>query len=94
MEVKVVIPNTFRPLFPPEMLYAHAFVAGGAVASTRSRHRFRDMSDAPRVSAGLGLTFLIKQFVRLELNYVVPMRYVSGDQCAPCFQFGAGLNFL
>lgn len=76
------------------MLIAHTFVAGGAVASTDSRHRFRDMLDALRVSAGFGLTFLIKNFVRIELNYVFPLKYMSGDQCGPSFQIGAGLNFL
>ncbi|VDK50147.1 unnamed protein product [Gongylonema pulchrum] len=55
------------------MLYAHAFLGSGAVAPVNSRHRFRDMSDAPRISAGLGLTFLIRHFIRLELNYVIPL---------------------
>ncbi|KAM3724617.1 SAM50-like protein [Dirofilaria immitis] len=86
--------HIYRPLFPPEMLFAHAFVAGGAVASADSRHRLRDMSDVLRVSAGLGLTFLIKNFVRIELNYVIPLRYLPGDHCAASFQMGAGLNFL
>ncbi|VDK88744.1 unnamed protein product [Onchocerca ochengi] len=86
--------HIYRPLFPPEMLFAHAFVSGGAVASADSRHRLRDMSDAFRVSTGLGLTFLIKNFVRIELNYVIPLRHMSGDHCAPSFQMGAGLNFL
>ncbi|VBB32483.1 unnamed protein product [Acanthocheilonema viteae] len=86
--------HIYRPLFPPEMLFAHSFVAGGAVASADSRHRLRDMSDALRISAGLGLTFLIKNFVRVELNYVIPLKYMSGDQCTPSFQMGAGLNFL
>lgn len=76
------------------MLFAHAFVSGGAVASANSRQQLRDMSNHLRVSAGLGLTFLIKNFVRIELNYVIPLRYVSGDQCGPSFQMGAGLNFL
>ncbi|MCP9258552.1 Inosine triphosphate pyrophosphatase [Dirofilaria immitis] len=82
--------HIYRPLFPPEMLFAHAFVAGGAVASADSRHRLRDMSDVLRVSAGLGLTFLIKNFVRIELNYVIPLRYLPGDHCAASFQMGAG----
>ncbi|VIO90940.1 CGI-51 protein, putative [Brugia malayi] len=86
--------HIYRPLFPPEMLFAHAFVSGGTVASVDSQHRLRDMSNALRVTAGLGLTFLIKNFVRIELNYVIPLRYMSGDQCAPSFQMGAGLNFL
>ncbi|VDN04780.1 unnamed protein product [Thelazia callipaeda] len=86
--------HLYRPLFPPEMIYAHAFVAGGTVASVHSRQRFRDMLDTVRVSTGLGLTFLFKNFIRIELNYTLPLRYMSGDQCSPSFQFGAGLNFL
>uniref|UniRef100_A0A915Q1C8 Bacterial surface antigen (D15) domain-containing protein n=1 Tax=Setaria digitata TaxID=48799 RepID=A0A915Q1C8_9BILA len=86
--------HVYRPLFPPEMLFAHAFVCGGAVVSTDSRSRFRDMSDALRISAGLGLAFLIKNFIRIELNYVVPLTYMSGDHCTRSFQLGAGLNFL
>ncbi|VDM36905.1 unnamed protein product [Toxocara canis] len=76
------------------MLFAHLFVAGGALASVRSRNRLRDMNDAPRVSAGIGLAFVFRNMVRLELNYVMPLRYVPGDFCSPGLYFGAGINFL
>lgn len=75
------------------MFFAHAFVSGGSVASAESKNRLRDLVDAVRVSAGLGVTFLIKNFIRFELNYVIPLRYMSYDQCSPSFQFGAGINF-
>uniref|UniRef100_F1L426 SAM50-like protein gop-3 n=1 Tax=Ascaris suum TaxID=6253 RepID=F1L426_ASCSU len=86
--------HIYRPLIPAEMLFAHLFVASGALASVRSRHRLRDMSDAPRVSAGIGLALVFRNLIRLELNYVVPLRYAPGDFCSPGLYFGAGVNFL
>lgn len=86
--------HIYRPLVPADMLYAHAFAVSGAVVSVRSRNRFRDMLDAPRVSAGVGLAFVFRNLIRLELNYALPLRYVPGDSCCPGFQFGAGINFL
>ena len=76
------------------MLFAHAFVASGSVVSADSYNRFRDLIDERRVSAGVGLTFVFRNVVRLEINYVLPLRYRPADSCTPGFQFGAGINFM
>uniref|UniRef100_A0A0K0DN11 Bac_surface_Ag domain-containing protein n=1 Tax=Angiostrongylus cantonensis TaxID=6313 RepID=A0A0K0DN11_ANGCA len=46
--------HIYRPLFPPQMLFAHMFVSTGSVAPVRSRNVVRDLQDAQRVSIGLG----------------------------------------
>ncbi|TKR67748.1 hypothetical protein L596_023848 [Steinernema carpocapsae] len=90
----VAVAHIYRPLIPAEMCYAHGFVTAGSTASVRSHDQIADMVEAPRVSAGLGLTFIFRDMIRLELNYVLPLRYVPGDAIAPGFQFGVGMNFL
>lgn len=52
------------------------------------------MMETPRVSVGAGVAFVFRDLIRLELNYVLPLRYVAGDSCAPGLQFGAGISFL
>jgi len=86
--------HIYRPLFPPQMFFAHAFLTSGAVASVRSRYALRDMAESPRVSTGLGLVFVWDDLIRFELNYVLPIRYVPGDLLAPGIQLGIGVNFL
>ncbi|KAI1729299.1 surface antigen domain-containing protein [Ditylenchus destructor] len=87
--------HIYRPLIPADMLFAHAFITAGSVASVRSRNWIRDMSENPRVSAGLGLTFILMKHLRVELNYVHPLRYVPGDAFASTrIQFGMGFNFM
>ncbi|CAD6185749.1 unnamed protein product [Caenorhabditis auriculariae] len=86
--------HLYRPLYPPQMLFAHAFLASGSVASVRSRDPIQQLQDTQRVSAGLGLTFIFKNIFRLELNYTHPMKYVVGDSIFRGFHIGAGINFL
>jgi outer membrane protein insertion porin family len=86
--------HLYRSLIPKNMLFAHAFATAGSVCSVRSRSWLRDLVETPRTSVGIGVTFVFRDLVRLELNYVLPIRYVAGDACAPGLQFGAGINFL
>ncbi|CAI4232118.1 unnamed protein product [Auanema sp. JU1783] len=86
--------HLYKPLFPPDMLFAHAFVASGAVSSVRSRNVSRDLQESQRVSAGLGLTFIFKNIFRLEMNYVHPLKFVPGDSFQRGFHIGAGVNFM
>lgn len=46
--------HLYKSLFPPNMLYAHAFIAAGGVASLRSRSPLKDLQDTHRVSGGVG----------------------------------------
>lgn len=86
--------HLFKPLYPVDMLYAHAWIAGGSVASVRSKSPIKDMLDAQRMTSGIGLTFVFKNIFRLELNYVHPLRSVPGDSITRGLQIGAGINFL
>uniref|UniRef100_A0A0N4Z6J7 Bac_surface_Ag domain-containing protein n=1 Tax=Parastrongyloides trichosuri TaxID=131310 RepID=A0A0N4Z6J7_PARTI len=86
--------HIYRPLIPADSLFLHGFLMGGSVARVQSKGRIQDMLDAPRVSTGLGLTFIFMNSVRLEMNYVIPIRYVPGDATNVGFQFGAGFNFM
>ncbi|MFH4980347.1 hypothetical protein AB6A40_007056 [Gnathostoma spinigerum] len=86
--------HIYRPLVPANMLYAHIFASNGAVASVTSNNRFEYMRDAQRITGGIGLSFVFRNIVRLELNYVFPLRFVPGDLCSTGVQFGAGINFL
>ena len=47
-----------------------------------------------RVSAGVGFAINFFNTARLELNYVLPLRYFPGDNCSLGFQFAAGINFI
>uniref|UniRef100_A0A1I7YAA7 Bac_surface_Ag domain-containing protein n=1 Tax=Steinernema glaseri TaxID=37863 RepID=A0A1I7YAA7_9BILA len=90
----VAAAHIYRPLYPADMVFAHGFVTAGTTASVRSQNLLKDMMEVPRVSAGVGFAFLFKNFIRLELNYVLPLRYVPGDSISPGFQMGVGMNFL
>lgn len=50
--------HLYKPLFPPNMVYAHAFVSGGSVASLKSKDVFTDLQETARVSAGIGMSFI------------------------------------
>jgi len=87
--------HLYKPLFPANMLFAHAFLTAGTVCSVRSRNWIKDIGETPRVSAGIGLTFVYMNLLRFEINYVHPLRYVPGDSFATSrFQAGIGINFL
>lgn len=86
--------HLYRPLYPKDMVYFHLFAAAGSVCSVRSKHRLRDLMESPRVSTGMGIAVNFKDIIRLELNYIIPLRFAAGDACAAGLQFGAGLNFL
>ncbi|CAI5446634.1 unnamed protein product [Caenorhabditis angaria] len=86
--------HLYRPLFPPQMLYAHAFLATGSVASIHAKNPIQQLQDTQRVSAGVGLTFVFKNIFRLELNYTHPLKYVFGDSIHRGFHIGAGVHFM
>ncbi|KAI6241475.1 Omp85 domain-containing protein [Aphelenchoides fujianensis] len=86
--------HLFYPLYPKNMFFAHAFATSGSVVSVRSRNWLGDAMDTLRVSAGVGLTAILHDSIRFELNYVVPLAFVPGDQCEPGLYFGAGARFL
>ncbi|CAJ0937090.1 unnamed protein product, partial [Mesorhabditis belari] len=86
--------HLYKPLFPPQMLYAHAWIAGGSIASVRSKSAIKDMLEAQRSTAGIGLTFVFKNIFRLELNYVHPIQTVPGDSFTRGLHIGAGVNFI
>jgi hypothetical protein len=41
-----------------------------------------------------GITAKLGEFLRVELNYSIPLRQQAGDLAAPGIQFGVGLDFL
>ncbi|CAI2348681.1 unnamed protein product [Caenorhabditis sp. 36 PRJEB53466] len=86
--------HLYRPLIPPNMLFAHAFLASGSVASVHAKNVVQQLQDTQRVSAGFGLAFVFKSIFRLELNYTYPLKYVLGDSLLPGFHIGAGVNFM
>uniref|UniRef100_A0A8R1HGB6 Omp85 domain-containing protein n=2 Tax=Caenorhabditis japonica TaxID=281687 RepID=A0A8R1HGB6_CAEJA len=86
--------HLYRPLIPPNMLFAHAFLASGSVASVHAKNVVQQLQETQRVSAGVGLAFVFKSIFRLELNYTYPLKYVLGDSLLPGFHIGAGVNFL
>ncbi|KAI6188019.1 Omp85 domain-containing protein [Aphelenchoides besseyi] len=86
--------HLYYPLYPKNMFFAHAFASAGSVVSVRSRNWLNDALDSMRCSAGVGVTAIIRDIIRFELNYVVPVAFVPGDQCEPGLYFGAGARFL
>uniref|UniRef100_A0A7E4VIZ1 Omp85 domain-containing protein n=1 Tax=Panagrellus redivivus TaxID=6233 RepID=A0A7E4VIZ1_PANRE len=89
-----VAAHIYRPLVPADMLFLHGFVTAGTVSSLQSRSWVSDVLETPRVSAGVGVSFIFKNLIRFELNYVVPIRSAASDATVSGVQFGAGLNFL
>lgn len=59
-----------------------------------SRNWIKDAWNSPRISTGVGLAFVFKNLIRLEVNYTLPLRYLSGDFCKSGLQFGIGMNYL
>jgi len=86
--------HLFYPLFPRDIFFAHAFASGGSTISVRSRNWLNDAANTMRCSAGVGLAAAIRNGIRFELNYVVPLASVPGDQCQQGIYFGAGVKFL
>lgn len=86
--------HVFVPLYPKDTFFAHAFTTGGTVTSIRSREWLSDISNTMRVTAGIGITAVLRNLIRFELSYVQPLAFVAGDQCEPGFYFGAGTSFL
>ncbi|VDL81684.1 unnamed protein product [Nippostrongylus brasiliensis] len=86
--------HLYRPLFPPQMLFAHAFASTGSVAPVRSRNVWRDLQDTQRVSIGVGVAFIFRNIFRLEINYVAPIKYCEGDSQSTGVHIGCGVNFL
>uniref|UniRef100_A0A183GG69 Bac_surface_Ag domain-containing protein n=1 Tax=Heligmosomoides polygyrus TaxID=6339 RepID=A0A183GG69_HELPZ len=86
--------HLYRPLFPPQMLFAHAFAATGSVSPVRSKNIFRDLQDTQRVSIGFGVAFIFRNIFRLEINYVAPIKYCEGDSKSTGLHIGCGVNFL
>ncbi|CAJ0568519.1 unnamed protein product, partial [Mesorhabditis spiculigera] len=86
--------HLYQPLFPKDMVFAHAWLASGSFASVRARSAMREMINSQRVTAGIGLTLIFKNIFRFELNYVHPLKYTVGDSVTRGIHFGAGINFL
>ncbi|VDN55114.1 unnamed protein product [Dracunculus medinensis] len=84
----------YIPLKPPESLFAHAFLCTGCVASVHSKNRLSDLANFQRISGGIGLVLILGNIIRVEMNYVVPLKHSAGDSYTPGLQFGAGINFL
>ena len=47
-----------------------------------------------RIMTCAGVAVRVGQFVRLELNYCVPVRTQPNDAAVAGLQFGAGVDFL
>ena len=58
------------------------------------RENIKNLSETMRLSYGLGVVLRLGGIARLELNYVIPVRYQSTDGVDRGFQFGVGLSFL
>nr|CDJ94936.1 Bacterial surface antigen (D15) domain containing protein [Haemonchus contortus] len=86
--------HLYRPLFPPQMLFAHLFASAGSVAPVRSRNVMRDLQEMQRVSIGLGVAFIFRNIFRLEINYVAPIKHCEGDSHSTGVHIGCGINFL
>jgi outer membrane protein insertion porin family len=46
--------HAYRPLFPPRVLYAHAFAVAGNVVSTDGGSEWRELSQRARATCGVG----------------------------------------
>lgn len=57
-----------------------------------SKNWLRDIWNSPRISTGAGLAFIFKNLIRFELNYTIPLCYLSNDFYKFGFQFGIGTN--
>lgn len=76
--------------FIGEYLRLHGFITGGALCEEWNTERLKDL----RVSTGLGLILSMGHMTRIELNYVVPLKYQPQDRINGGLQIGIGMMFL
>lgn len=86
--------HIYAPLIPSDTVFAHLFLASGSLSLKHSNNLLTDLIMKQRISAGIGLAINFFNSARLELNYVLPLRYFPGDNCSSGLQFAAGINFL
>ncbi|KAJ1680244.1 hypothetical protein EV182_000400 [Spiromyces aspiralis] len=67
--------------------------SGKGALTLPSMAHVRHMLNTPSVAAGVGLVYQ-HSFLRVELNYAVPIAITSTDAIKPGLQLGLGLNFL
>lgn len=81
-----------------ELFRSHFFVTAGNLGNIDSsrtlQENFKNLSETLRLSYGLGIVLRMGGIARLEVNYVVPVKYQSTDGVDRGFQFGIGLSFL
>jgi hypothetical protein len=70
------------------------FLNAGSISSLRSKNQLEDLLEKQRVSAGFGLVLNFFNSARLELNWVIPLRYFPNDNYSPGIQIAAGINFM
>ncbi|CEF64527.2 Sorting and assembly machinery component 50 homolog [Strongyloides ratti] len=73
--------HIYRPIFFKNSLFLHSFLTCGSVARAQSKAKFRELLDVPRISTGFGISYIFNNIFKLEVNYVLPIRYVPGDAC-------------
>lgn len=76
-----------------DLFRTHFFVTAGNMTNA-STNLAEELSSNVRLSYGLGLAFKLGGVARIELNYCIPVRAVTGDKISPGVQFGIGVNFL
>nr|CAD2193937.1 unnamed protein product [Meloidogyne enterolobii] len=86
--------HIYAPLIPSDTVFAHLFLASGSLSLKHSNNLLTDLIMKQRISAGIGLAINFFNTARLELNYVLPLRYFPGDNCSSGLQFAAGIYFL
>uniref|UniRef100_A0AAF5HYL8 Inosine triphosphate pyrophosphatase n=1 Tax=Strongyloides stercoralis TaxID=6248 RepID=A0AAF5HYL8_STRER len=79
--------HIYRPILLENSLFLHSFITCGSVARTQSKTKFRELLDTPRISTGLGISYVFNNIFKLELNYVIPLRNEPGDACKSGIQF-------
>ena len=56
------------------MLFKYCF------SDQTAKENFRNLSETLRLSYGLGIVLRLGGIARLEVNYVIPVRYQTGDK--------------
>lgn len=81
-----------------ELFRTHFFCNLGNAVDIKSpylsRSTLRDLTEATRISYGVGLVLRLGGVARLELNYCFPYRFTGTDSINRGLQFGLGLSFL
>jgi hypothetical protein len=85
-----MLPKNKFPFTIFSKVFAHLFLNAGSVVSTR---RLNDLFEKQRITTGFGLVLNFFGAARLELNWVIPLRYFPGDSFRPGIQLAAGINF-